>query len=160
MVSKPLTEPLRPSNNEFPISWYCDLFSHWAFIENLLCVRTWTRFRVEKWVDHELWLQVQKITCTFSDPNRFLVFYYIIPLNVGFPGGSEGKASAHNGGDPCSTPGSRRSPGEGNGNPLQYSCLKNSMDRGAWWATVLRITKSRTWLSNIFTHSFGKFKLA
>ena len=49
----------------------------------------------------------------------------------GFPGGSDGKESAFNAGDPGSTPGSGRSPGEGNGNPLQYSCLENSMDRGA-----------------------------
>ena len=48
----------------------------------------------------------------------------------GFPGGSDGKASACNAGDPGSIPGSGRSPGEGNGNPLQSSCLKNSMDRG------------------------------
>jgi len=51
---------------------------------------------------------------------------------LGFPGGSDGKASACNTGDLGSTPGFGRSPGEGNGNPLQYSCLKNSMDRGAW----------------------------
>ena len=43
-----------------------------------------------------------------------------------------------------SIPGSGRSPGEGNGNPLQYSCLENSMDRGAWWATVHRLAKSQT----------------
>ena len=49
-----------------------------------------------------------------------------------FPGGSEVKASASNGGDPGSIPGSGRSPGEGNGNPLQYSCLENPMDGGAW----------------------------
>ena len=48
----------------------------------------------------------------------------------------------------CSTPGSGRSPGEGNGNPLQYSCLENSMDRGAWWATVHGVAKSWTRLSN------------
>ena len=48
-----------------------------------------------------------------------------------FPGGSEVKASASNTGDPGSIPGSRRSPGEGNGNPLQYSCLENPMDREA-----------------------------
>ena len=53
-----------------------------------------------------------------------------------FPDGSDGKESAHNAGDPSLIPGSERSPGEGNGNPLQYSCLENSMDRGAWWATV------------------------
>ena len=50
----------------------------------------------------------------------------------GFPGGSDGKASAYNVGDPGSIPGSGRSPGEGNGNPLQYSRLENSMDREAW----------------------------
>ena len=54
----------------------------------------------------------------------------------GFPGGSEVKASACNAGDLGSIPGSGRSPGEGNGNPLQYSCLENPMDVGAWWATV------------------------
>ena len=53
-------------------------------------------------------------------------------VSLGFPGGSDGKASACNVGDPGSIPGSGRSPGEGNGNPLQYSCLENSMDRGAW----------------------------
>ena len=54
----------------------------------------------------------------------------------GFPVSSDGKESALNVGDQGSIPGSGRSPGEGNGNPLQYSCLENSMDRGAWQATV------------------------
>ena len=53
-------------------------------------------------------------------------------LPIDFPGGSEGKVSAYNAGDPGSIPGSGRSPGEGIGNPLQYSCLENPMDRGAW----------------------------
>ena len=51
---------------------------------------------------------------------------------LGFPGVSNGKESACNAGDPGSIPGSGRSPGEGNGNPFQYSCLESSMDRGAW----------------------------
>ena len=55
---------------------------------------------------------------------------------LGFPCSSVGKESACNAGDPGSIPGLGRSPGEGNGNPLQYSCLENPMDRGAWWATV------------------------
>jgi len=55
---------------------------------------------------------------------------------VGFPGGSDGKVYAYNSGEPDLIPGSGRSPGEGNGNPLQYSCLENSMDGGVWWATV------------------------
>ena len=53
----------------------------------------------------------------------------------GFPGRSNGKESACNAGDLGSIPGLERSPGEGNGNPLQYSCLENPMDRGAWQAT-------------------------
>ena len=56
---------------------------------------------------------------------------FIILYNI-FPGGSDGKASAYNAGDSGSIPGSQRSPGEGNGNPLQYSCLENPMERGAW----------------------------
>ena len=63
-----------------------------------------------------------------------------------FPGGSEGKASACNAGDPGSIPELGRSPGEGNGNPLQYFCLENSMDGGAWWATVHGVKKSETGL--------------
>ena len=55
-----------------------------------------------------------------------------MPCNQGFPGGSEVKASASNAGDPGSIPGLGISPGEGNGNPLQYSCLENPMDGGAW----------------------------
>ena len=62
----------------------------------------------------------------------------------GFPGGSDSKESACNARDLGSFPGSGRSPGEGNGYPLQYSCLENSMDRGTWQATVLEVTKSRT----------------
>ena len=75
------------------------------------------------------------------------------------PGGSDGKASACNAGDPGLTPGSGRSPGEGNGNPLQYCCLENPMDRGAWRATVHGVTKSRTQLSN-FTFTFNFFLTA
>ena len=62
----------------------------------------------------------------------------------GFPGGSEVKASACNAGDLGLIPGLGRSPGEGNGNPLQYSCLENPMDGGAWWATVHGVAKSQT----------------
>ena len=61
---------------------------------------------------------------------------YLIWLGGVFPGGSDGKQSACNSGDTDSNPGLERHPGEGNGNPFQYSCLENSMDRGAWRATV------------------------
>ena len=57
-------------------------------------------------------------------------------------GGSDDKAFACNAGDPGSIPGSGRSPGGGNGNPLQYSCLENPIDRGAWWATVPGVAES------------------
>ena len=69
-----------------------------------------------------------------------------------FPGGSDSKASARDAGDLGSIPGLGRSPEKGNGNPLQYSYLENSMDGGVWWATVHGVTKSRTRLSD-FTHS-------
>ena len=72
---------------------------------------------------------------------------------MGLPGGSDGKESACNAEDPGSIPGSERSPGQGNGNPLQYSCLENPMDRGAWWTAVYGIAKSQTQLSD-FTFTF------
>ena len=65
-------------------------------------------------------------------------------LKKGFPGDSGGKDSVYNAGDLGSIPGSGRSPGEGNGIPLQYSCLENSMDGGTWCATVHGVAKSRT----------------
>ena len=68
---------------------------------------------------------------------------------MGFPGGSEVKVSVCNTGDPGLIPGSGRSPGEGNGNPLQDSCLENPMDREVWWATVHGVAKSRTRLSDL-----------
>ena len=67
----------------------------------------------------------------------------------GFPGSSASKESACNARDPGSIPGWGRSPGEGNGHPHQYSCLENSMDRGAWWATVHGIVESDCdWVTN------------
>ena len=80
-----------------------------------------------------------------------MYLYLYMAYKHGFPGGSEVKASAHNVGDLGSIPGLGRSPGEGTGNPLQYSCLENPMDGGAWWATVHGVAKSRTRLSD-FTH--------
>ena len=63
-------------------------------------------------------------------------------LGIGIPRWHSGKESAYNAGDLSSVPGLGRSPGEGNDNPLQYTCLENPMDRGAWWATVHRVAKS------------------
>ena len=76
-----------------------------------------------------------------SSPLTFLYVHFIF---LSFPGGSDGKESACSAGDLGSIPGLGRSPGEGHGNPLQYSCLENSMDRGAWRAAVCGVAKSRS----------------
>ena len=66
--------------------------------------------------------------------NQFHAYLIIIHYHlISFPGSLNGKASAYNVGDPGSIPGSGRSPGEGNGDPLQYSRLENPMDQRAWW---------------------------
>ena len=67
---------------------------------------------------------------------------------MGFSDGSAGKESTCNAGDLGSIPGLGRGPGEGHGNPLQYSCLENPMDRGAWWALIHGVAKSQTRLSD------------
>ena len=67
---------------------------------------------------------------------------------MGFPDGSDSKESACSTGDPGLISRSGRSSGEGNGYPLQYSCLENSMDRGAWWATVHGVANSQTRLND------------
>ena len=77
-----------------------------------------------------------------------------------FPGGSDSKVSACSAGDPGLIPGSGRSPGEGNGNPLQYSCLENSMDGGAWLAIVHGVTKSWTRLSHFTSLHFTSLSQA
>ena len=69
-------------------------------------------------------------------------------VKSGFPGGSDGKESACSAGDWGLIPGWGRFPGEGYGYPLQYSCLENFMDGGAWWAVVHRVAKSWTQPSN------------
>ena len=85
--------------------------------------------------------------CGYTKGTEYLNRWYLNDT-MGFPGGSEVKASACNAGDLSAIPGSGRSPGEGNGNPLQYSCLENPMDGGARWATVHGVAKSWTQLSN------------
>ena len=74
--------------------------------------------------------------------------YWLYICYQGFPGGSDSKESACNVGDLGLIPGSGRSPGEGNGNPLQYSCLENAMDGGAWQSPVHGFAKSQTRLSD------------
>ena len=75
------------------------------------------------------------------------------PLFTGFPGGSDGKESTRNMGVLGSILGLGRSLGEGNGYPLQYSCLENSRDRGAWWAIVHGVTRSQIQLNDLKKHS-------
>ena len=79
---------------------------------------------------------------------------------MGFLGSSNGKESARSVGALGSIPGSGRSPGQGNGNPLQYSCLENSMDRGVWWAIVHGVAKSQVMterLTNTHTDTLQLF---
>ena len=87
----------------------------------------------------------------------FVLLFTLVWTHWSFPGGAGSKEP------PCQCrrhrrrgfyPGSGRFPGEGNGNPLQYSCLENPMDRGAWWATVHRVAKSWTWLKRLSTYEF------
>ena len=66
------------------------------------------------------------------------------PISMGFPGSSDGKKSACNAGDWGLIPGLGRSPGEANGYPLQYSCLENPRDGGAWWAAIYGVAQSQT----------------
>ena len=84
-------------------------------------------------------------------PDIHLAFFFsqccIYKLSLGFPGGSVVKNQPANAGDVSLIPGSGRSPEEGNGNLLQYSCLGNPVDRGVWWAAVHRETKSQNQLN-------------
>ena len=80
-------------------------------------------------------------------------YIYICMCVFVVSGGSDGKESACNVGDSGLIPGLGRSLGEGNGNPLQYSCLDNPTDRGTWWATVHNITRSQTKLKHLSMHT-------
>ena len=96
----------------------------------------------------------------FLAPLLNISWLYVLEFK-GFPVGSDGKESACSAGDLCWIPGLGRSPGKGNGNPLQYSCLENSLNRGAWWVIVYRVTRSNTteWLTLILEFSSGLFIL-
>ena len=108
-----------------------------------------TRPGFDPWVLKVPWRREWQLTPVFlpgkSHGQRSLLVYspwgrkragYNLVAKQGFPSGLDSKESACNAGDPVLIPGSGRSPGEGNGYPLHYSCLENSMGRGAWWATV------------------------
>ena len=80
-------------------------------------------------------------------------WFLVFTQPLGLPDSSVVTNLPANAGDAGLIPGLGRSPGVGNSNPLQYSCLENPMDRGAWWATVHRVTKSQTWLKRLSTHA-------
>ena len=88
-------------------------------------------------------------SCIFPSGSGSIYQDYLeAPTLLGFSGGSEGKESAFNAGDLGSIPGFGRSLGGQHGNPLQYSCLENSMDRKAWQTTIHGVTKSQTRLGD------------
>ena len=93
---------------------------------------------------HILLLDFTNLSHALKCEDNLRIILSLTPLS----GGSDGKESACNAGDSGLIPGLGRSPGEGKGNPLQYSCLKNSMDRGAWRVTVHGVSKSWIWLSD------------
>ena len=111
-------------------------------------VRNWKCGLVALFEVHHLWDSRWLMTpiCQRSAPVWLSAY-----CHKDFPGYSDGKQSACNVGYPGLIPGSGRSPEEGNDYPLHYSCLENSMDRGAWWATVHGVTKSRTRLRDKHT---------
>ena len=113
----------------------------YVFLSSSLRPESWLPLRQLRW-EKGLWIG----NC--SDYRLWRLRYDLIFFFLYFPGGLEVKASARNAGDPGSIPGSGRSPGEENGNPLQYSCLENPMDGGVWLATGHRVTKSQTRLSD------------
>ena len=88
------------------------------------------------------------ILITVLQRNRTNKIYLDTDVGIGIPDGSYGKYSVCNAGDLSLIPGSERSPGEGNGYPLQYVFLENPMGRGSWQATVYGVSKSQTQLSN------------
>ena len=88
-------------------------------------------------------MDLSELLLILTLPGHFYEIYYAYVIK-GFPGGSDGKESACNAGDLGSTLGLGRSPGEGTGCPLQYSCLENSVNRGTWRATAYGVAMSRT----------------
>ena len=96
-------------------------------------------------------MSIVKVSCKVK---RMFVFKSISLTFQGCPGGSDAEASACRVGDPGLIPGLGRSPGEGNGSPLQYSCLDNPIDGGTWWATVHGVAESQTRLSDFTLSTF------
>ena len=123
------------------LSLFFFFFAFWPQLYSLMGFTAW----IHLW---KALLAHYPIGSMFSSLLPWFCFCIAVHLILGFPGGSDGKAFACSVGDLGSIPGLGRSPGEGNGNPLQYSCLEKSMDWGAWWATVHGVAKSWTRLSD------------
>ena len=128
--------------------FYILVFWPWGMWDLRSLMRDWNltpcigRWRLNHWTAR----QVPKIMSW-----RIIFFFPFYPPPWGFPGGACGKEPACQCRS-CKIPGLGRSPGGGPGNPLQYSCLENPIDRGAWRATVHRVTQSRTWMNQLSTH--------
>ena len=116
----------------------------------------WTIVKIIRyWWKHKQIDQWNRGESLKRDPHR----YHQLTFDKRFPGGSDDKETDCNAGYPDSVPRSGRSPGEGNGYPLQYSSLENSMDRGTWWAIVHGIEKSRhDWVTNTFNFLWQRSK--
>ena len=130
-------------------------FLHFSFFFLHLAIQLYQHLKKMTFHIEWYWLPCQKLFdhiyedlfwALYSIPLVYMSVF--MPVPQWFPGGSDGKASAYNVGDLGLIPGWGRSPGEGNGTPLQYSCLENPMDRGARRALVLEAPKIRTRLSN------------
>ena len=131
------------------LAWEISKFKNWSMVSTE-CIIAFAHHKVEKsfklyclYPSHfteEVWIHSEISNYSFLNSS----FSNFIHQNLGFPGGSVVKNPSANAGDRGSIPGSGKSPGEGNGNPLEYSSLENSMDRGAWRAPVPGVTESDT----------------
>ena len=130
--------------NGNPLQYSClenpmDRGTWWATVHGVVKSQTW----LSNWACTH--------THTFNNPSQRLWASLLTQM---------GKECACNAGDPGSVPAFGRSPGEGNGNPPEYSCLENSMDRGTWQYTVHRVRKSWTWLSDYHFHFPKDFRIS
>ena len=128
--------------------------------DTFLCTWSLVAYFIDKTV-HFCWTSAEYRACSVGKYTGLRIACMFSCVQ-GFPGGSKVKTSACSAGDLGLIPGSGRSPGEGNGNPLQYSWLENPMDRGAWWATVHGVTKSQTQVSDltsVVSNSFWPYRL-
>ena len=143
----PLKEKPEIGSLPKPLRIHHTLHCNWWEADQYASTPSWGNWastgQCESWVDSaelHAWLHVPFFLLESSYPTR-IFFPPVYYKCGGFPCSSVGKESACNAGDPGSIPWLGRSPGEGNGNPLQYSCLENPMDRGTWRAIVHGVTR-------------------